>query len=242
MLAATGMWGRGLSRWATPAPCVRVCAVSGGARTYATTKKDDGKKPEVVESRSMAKLRKKLEKKKVKTSASASVIDSILNPEVEQSKGVPPMSDFMPKLYPGGPKENKMNLMKFLERRQLVEAVKERKIPHFQPGSVVKIVYKEFMSAKKTLKVTGLVIAMGGDGLGKSFTVLMSLENEQFEMSFPVLDPTIVSITVMKYQRARLAKLYYMRDKGFKAITFSSAMEPIPPKDGKLGMFIPPRK
>lgn len=225
-----------------------IASTAGDAsavRTYATAGKFKGGKKDGAatdkESRTMAKLRKKLERKKVATSDSALLIDSVLNPKQENSKGVPLMSEFMPKLVPGTHKDNRMNLLRFLERRQLVETVKEKGYPHFQAGSVIRVEYKEHMSARHTIKVVGLVIAMGGDGLGKYFHIRTALENEAFEIKFPLIDPTIVSITTLKYQRANKGKLYYVREKGLKAVTFSPRMEAVVPKDGKLGIWTPPR-
>lgn len=238
---AGGLW-RGVARlnvMLARGPDVALRSLATGAGGNKKGKKKDGKE---VESKTMAKLRKKLEKKNVETSAAASLIDSVLNPKESESKGVPMMSEFMPRLVEGGPRKNKLNMLRYLERRQLVETVKKKEFPHFRVGSIVRVEYKDYMTQKGTSKFTGLVIASVGDGLGKNFTVRTALENEGFEIQFPLCDPLITKITTLKYQRAKKAKLFYMRDKGLKAVTFSQKMKAIPPKDGQLGLFEPPRK
>lgn len=223
----------------------RLPAVVAGCnvRGYATGGKGKKKAPkDAAESKMMAKLKKKLEKKKQDTSASESLISSVLGPQEERVKGVPPMSDFMPSFVDGGPAANNMSLMKWFERRQLVETMKKRNYPHFKAGSIVRVEYKDYVTAPNKNKLTGLVIAFSGDGLGKRFIVRTALDNEAHEVEFPLLDPLITKITTLKYQRATKCKLFYMRTKPLKSITFSPKMEPTPPTNGEIGIFVPPRK
>jgi large subunit ribosomal protein L19 len=69
-------------------------------------------------------------------------------------------------------------------------------------------------------KFEGLVIAIKGSGMGKTFTVRrIGVNDVGVERIFPVFSPLIEKIEVVRPGKVRRAKLYYLRDrKGKSAI------------------------
>ena len=66
----------------------------------------------------------------------------------------------------------------------------------------------------KKQKFDGIIIAIKNSGEGKSFTVRkINREGYGIERIFPVLWPNLESIRVVKHNKVRRAKLYYMREK-----------------------------
>lgn len=73
-------------------------------------------------------------------------------------------------------------------------------------------------SGVRVQKYEGIVIAIKGSGLGKTFTVRRIGANEiGIERIFPFQSPNIVSISVKKKGKVRRSKLYYLRERKGKA-------------------------
>lgn len=63
----------------------------------------------------------------------------------------------------------------------------------------------------------GDVIAMGGKGLGKAFTVRRVVQGEGVERVFPFHSPLVTEVKVLRHGDVRRAKLYDLREKSGKA-------------------------
>jgi len=59
----------------------------------------------------------------------------------------------------------------------------------------------------------GDVIAIGGKGIGRAFTVRRVVQGEGVERVFPFHSPLVTEVTVMRKGIVRRAKLYHLRDK-----------------------------
>lgn len=106
----------------------------------------------------------------------------------------------------------------------------------FHVGDTVSVHYKiveqelvagKTKRSKKTEKkervqiFEGIVIAIGGTGNGKSFTVRrIGTGNIAIERIFPVISPWIAKVTVKRYGAVRRSKLYYLRENTGKNATF----------------------
>jgi len=64
---------------------------------------------------------------------------------------------------------------------------------------------------------TGDVIAIGGRGLGRSFTVRRVVQGEGVERVFPFHSPLITDVEILRRGDVRRAKLYDLRGKSGKA-------------------------
>lgn len=100
----------------------------------------------------------------------------------------------------------------------------------FAIGDTVEVYFKIKEENKFRIQLfTGVVIAIRGTGMGKSFTVRHISYGEGVERVFPYNSPLIDKITVQKKGKVRRAKLYYLR--GQKGKNASKVKEKIDQKD-----------
>ncbi|HOD01448.1 MAG TPA: 50S ribosomal protein L19 [bacterium] len=92
------------------------------------------------------------------------------------------------------------------------EDVKEE-LPDFRVGDTVRVNYKIIEGDKiRTQPYQGIVIAMKGAGISKTFTVRkIGADGIGVERIFPLHSPNIEKIKVVKKGKVRRAKLYYLR-------------------------------
>lgn len=89
------------------------------------------------------------------------------------------------------------------------------KSPPFKVGDVVKITTKDPRDNKvHATPFEGIVIALRGEGESKTFTVRkLAADKIAVERIFPLASPYIQSIKVIKENKVRRAKLYYLRNR-----------------------------
>lgn len=106
------------------------------------------------------------------------------------------------------------NLLTLLQQEQIKRLTENKVIPDFRAGDTVSVKI-EFTDGVTTRfqNYEGLVIAKRNKGICSSFTVRRVVGKSATERTFPIFAPTINSITVIKYGKARRAKLYYLQDK-----------------------------
>ena len=76
-------------------------------------------------------------------------------------------------------------------------------------------------------KFVGICIAKRNKGLGSNFILRNVIDGIGVEMTFELYSPTIKEIQVLKLERRRRAKLYYLRDKPAKYSTVNENMKPV---------------
>ena len=76
-------------------------------------------------------------------------------------------------------------------------------------------------------KFVGICIAIRNRGLGSTFILRNVIKEIGVEMMFELYSPAIKEIKVLKLERRRRAKLYYLRDKPAKYSTVNERMEPV---------------
>jgi large subunit ribosomal protein L19 len=103
---------------------------------------------------------------------------------------------------------------------KLVEnTVLKKNPPQFQVGDTVKVkVLIREGNKERTQSFEGMVIAIKGGGINKTFTVRRVFQGVAIERTFLVHAPKLVEVKVQRKGKARRAKLYYMRERvGTKA-------------------------
>ncbi len=113
-----------------------------------------------------------------------------------------------------------MDIIKKIEDEQLKEDVAD-----FNVGDTVKVHCRVVEGGKERIQIfAGLVIAMAGSGLNKSFTVRKISYGEGVERVFPLHTPRIAKIEVSNRGKVRRAKLHYLRQRvGKRALLVRSA-------------------
>jgi large subunit ribosomal protein L19 len=91
-------------------------------------------------------------------------------------------------------------------------------IPAFRPGDTLRVQVRIVEGNRERLQAfEGIVIAIQGVGIRRSFTVRKVSYGIGVERIFPIHSPKIDSIQVVRRGRVRRAKLYYLRNLRGKA-------------------------
>ena len=100
------------------------------------------------------------------------------------------------------------NLVEKIEKKQ-----KRNDLPKFEVGDNVKVHVRIKEGEKTRIQIfEGLVIAKKHSGTKETFTVRKISYGIGVERTFPVHNPNISSIEILRRNKIRRAKLYYMRD------------------------------
>jgi large subunit ribosomal protein L19 len=89
----------------------------------------------------------------------------------------------------------------------------KKEVPDIRPGDTVRIHQKIEEKGKERVQISeGLVIAKKhGKGVSATITVRKVISGVGVEKIFPVHSPTIEKIEIVKRDKVRRAKLYYLR-------------------------------
>ena len=112
--------------------------------------------------------------------------------------------------------ENKEENKEEKESEDVVDSdVSKKPLPDFRVGDTIKVNYKIIEGEKvRTQPYQGIVIAIKGSGVSKTFTVRkIGADGVGVERIFPFHSPNIESIRIMRKGKVRRAKLYYLRDR-----------------------------
>ncbi len=106
-----------------------------------------------------------------------------------------------------------MDLMDHLDKKSLKESV-----PSFDVGDSVDVEVRITEGDKERIQVfSGMVIAIKGRGVARTFTVRRIVQGEGVERVFPIHSPRVAGVRVRRHGRVRRAKLYYLRGRTGKA-------------------------
>ncbi len=109
-----------------------------------------------------------------------------------------------------------MNLIERLERANM-----KKDIPQFNIGDDVKVHIKVVEGDKERIQVfEGIVIARDGSKNRETFTVRKVSYGVGVERVFPIHSPKIEKIDIVKSNRVKRAKLYFLRGRSGKAARF----------------------
>lgn len=106
-----------------------------------------------------------------------------------------------------------MNIIQALEQEQL-----RNDIPKFIPGDSVRVHVKVVEGSNERIQMfEGVVIKRKGAGISATYTVRKMSSGIGVERTFPVNDPRVAKVEVLRHGRVRRAKLYYLRERHGKA-------------------------
>lgn len=133
------------------------------------------------------------------------------------------------------PREANTNLLDFLNKSDIRKRANNINIPFFTSGSYLAVTRADPFSSTGTTKFVGICIARSNCGLGSTFILRNVIDGIGVEMMFELFSPAIKEIKVLKLERRRRAKLYYLRDKPAKYSTVNERMEPV--KSDQLSVY-----
>lgn len=91
--------------------------------------------------------------------------------------------------------------------------------PTLRSGDIVRVGTKVTEGEKTRVQAfEGTVIAIHGSGPSKSFTVRRETGKFAVERVFPLYSPLITNIEIVKRQKVRKSKLYYLRQEGRRRV------------------------
>jgi len=102
---------------------------------------------------------------------------------------------------------------------EIGDAAKRTDLPEFKAGDTVKVHVKVIEGTRSRVQIfQGVVIALQGAGISRSFTVRKVSFSVGVERTFPLHSPIFEKIEVVSRGDVRRAKLYYLRNlRGKKA-------------------------
>lgn len=102
-----------------------------------------------------------------------------------------------------------------------------KKIPDFKPGDILKIHFRVVEGESERLQVLeGMVLRRRGSGISETFTLRKNSFGVGVERTFPLQSPRVEKIEVVKSNKVRRAKLYYMRKLSGKSARLEEAAGP----------------
>lgn len=128
------------------------------------------------------------------------------------------------------PGEASTNLLDFLNRSDIQKRCNITKIPYFTSGSYLSVTCADPYSPSGETKFVGICISQRNNGLGSTFILRNVLNGMGVEKMFELYSPALREIKVLKLERRRRAKLYYLREKPLRFSTVSEKMEPVDTK------------
>ncbi len=97
-------------------------------------------------------------------------------------------------------------------------------IPAFRAGDTVRIHVRVVEGSHERIQMfEGVVIKKKGTGIGATYTVRKIASGVGVERTFPVNDPRVAKVEVLRHGRVRRAKLYYLRDRHGKSARIAEA-------------------
>jgi large subunit ribosomal protein L19 len=96
---------------------------------------------------------------------------------------------------------------------KILESFKRKDLPEIRPGDIVRVYIKvKDKDKEKTEVFEGIVIARKHrKEIGATFTVRKEVSGIGVEKIFPLHSPLIEKIEILKRQKVKRAKLYYLR-------------------------------
>ncbi len=108
-----------------------------------------------------------------------------------------------------------MDLVRDFELKQ----IKDINRPILKAGDIVRIGTKVVEGDKSRVQAfEGTVLGIRGSGPSTSFTVRRETGKFAVERVFPLYSPLITNIEIVKRQKIRRAKLYYLRQEGRRRV------------------------
>lgn len=91
-------------------------------------------------------------------------------------------------------------------------------MPDFRAGDTVRVHVRVVEGTHERIQMfEGVVIRRKSAGISATYTVRKMSSGIGVERTFPVNDPRVAKVEVLRHGRVRRAKLYYLRDRHGKA-------------------------
>ena len=131
--------------------------------------------------------------------------------------------------------EAQTSLLDFLNRSDILKRRTNIHIPYFTSGSYISVTKSDPHSPSGESTFAGICISTRKcNEVGSTFVLRNIINGIGVEVMYELYSPAIKEIKVLKLERRRRAKLYYLRDKPLKYSTVNEKMEPVEPPKGPV--------
>lgn len=131
--------------------------------------------------------------------------------------------------------EAQTSLLDFLNRSDILKRRTNIHIPYFTSGSYISVTKSDPHSPSGESTFAGICISTRKcKQVGSTFLLRNIINGIGVEMMYELYSPAIKEIKVLKLERRRRAKLYYLRDKPLKYSTVNEKMEPVKTPKGPV--------
>ncbi|MBL8693017.1 MAG: 50S ribosomal protein L19 [Planctomycetes bacterium] len=114
--------------------------------------------------------------------------------------------------------------MQFVTR--IERSFQKENAPSFRVGDSVDVHYRIKEGDRERIQLfSGVVIAIKGGGMRKSFIVRRIVQGEGVERQFPLHSPRVAEVAVKRHGRVRRAKLFYLRHRVGKATRLEESFQ-----------------
>ncbi len=97
-------------------------------------------------------------------------------------------------------------------------------MPDFRAGDTVRVHVRVVEGTHERIQMfEGVVIKRKGAGISATYTVRKMSSGIGVERTFPVNDPRVAKVEVLRHGRVRRAKLYYLRERHGKSARIAEA-------------------
>ena len=111
-----------------------------------------------------------------------------------------------------------MNMIELIEQEEAARVLGDKVIPDFAAGDTVRVHVRIKEGERERVQAyEGVCIARNGGGLNESYTVRKISFGEGVERVFPMYSPNVEKIEIVRKDKVRRAKLYYLRDRRGKS-------------------------
>ncbi|RMC24513.1 MULTISPECIES: 50S ribosomal protein L19 [unclassified Lactobacillus] len=91
-------------------------------------------------------------------------------------------------------------------------------IPKFRAGDTIRVHVRVVEGTHERIQMfEGVVIKRKGTGIAAAYTVRKIASGVGVERTFPVNDPRVAKVEVLRHGRVRRSKLYYLRERHGKS-------------------------
>ena len=133
------------------------------------------------------------------------------------------------------PKDAGTNLLGFLNQSDVMKRRINARIPFFTAGSYISVTKADPYSPSGESTFAGICISRRKiKQLGSTFILRNVINGIGVEMMYELYSPAMKEIRLLKLERRRRAKLYYLRDKPHKYSTVNEKMVPVITPKGSI--------
>jgi len=130
-----------------------------------------------------------------------------------------------PEFLPHPNMARRHRLAERLERSDMLRRRAKLDIPEFYVGSILAVTVSDPQAPGKVSRFVGICILRGGQGLRANVTLRNAIDQQGVEICYPLYNPTIQRIEVLRLERRLDEDLRYLRDSPLEYSTVAFDME-----------------